>query len=90
MSDITVLQVTQGDVTNIIVRPHDISHLVVRNQDISILQAAPATITVSDIQLSDDDPLELANTAFSGTSTKAARSDHRHPSTGMYLDGGNF
>lgn len=90
MSDITVVQVSLGDVTNVIVNPQDVSNVIVRNQDVSILQATSATITLSDVQLSDDAPLELANTASAGTSGRAARSDHRHPSTGMYLDGGNF
>ena len=55
------------------------------------MQAAPATISLdSSIQLSSDTPLELSNTGSAGTSLLASRADHRHPSTGMFLNGGNF
>jgi len=42
------------------------------------------------IQFSSDIPLELSNTGSAGTSLLASRADHRHPSTGMFLNGGNY
>lgn len=62
-----------------------------RNAEATVLQAAPATINLgASVQLSSDAPLELSNTGSAGTSLLASRADHRHPSTGMFLNGGNF
>jgi hypothetical protein len=80
VADITVVQVTTSDAT-----------VLSEITDVTILVAAPATLVLPDtIELSDDDPLELANTASAGTSAYAARADHRHPTTGMFINGGNF
>lgn len=64
---------------------------VVTISDSTVLTASSATITLPTlINLSDSIPLELSDTGSAGTSTLAARSDHRHPSTGMTITGGNF
>ena len=90
-----------AQVTRITISPSDSSRIVVENntstivsllnRDTTILQAAPATILVGQtLLLSNEIPLELANIGSSGTANTVSRSDHIHPSSGMYLNGGNF
>lgn len=64
--------------------------ITITSGEATVLTATPATITVPTANLSDDTPLELANTGSAGVSLLASRSDHRHPSTGMFINGGNF
>lgn len=100
-SDATVLTVNSGDTTSLSVDSSDVTSLsvsntvttavTVTNADATLLSAAAATINVPVyVNLSDDVPQELANTGLAGTSTFAARADHVHPSTGMFINGGNF
>lgn len=79
-TDQTVVQIDSGQSTLV----------QLQTNDSTIIQAVPVNIASGTIALSDDIPLELANVGSAGVSSVAARSDHVHPSTGHYLDGGNF
>lgn len=85
----TTITISPEDATSLTVVGSTSTVISYSNVETTILNAAPATIGLG-VQFSNDLPLELANTGIAGTSTLASRSDHRHPSTGMFLNGGNF
>jgi hypothetical protein len=91
LGDSTSLSVSNSDVTSLSISNTATTAVTVSNADSTLISAAAASISVPVyVNLSDDTPLELANTGSAGTSLFAARSDHVHPSTGMYISGGNF
>lgn len=85
----TTITISPEDATTLSVTANTSTVITYSNIETTILTAAPATIGLG-VQFSDDTPLELANTGVAGVSSLASRSDHRHPSTGMFLNGGNF
>lgn len=90
MADSTTINVYASDSTTLRVSSGDATTVTTRNAEATILNAIAASISVPENNLSDDTPLELSDTGSAGTSLFAARADHRHPSTGMSLNGGNF
>lgn len=94
--DVTTLRLTSPDVTVLTVSSNDVT--VVReantasnNSEVTVLNASAATLTVpASIQFSSDVPLGLTEFGSAGVALTASRSDHRHPTDGMLLNGGNF
>lgn len=90
-AEATSLSVDGTETTTLSISNADTTAISVVNSESTLLTAAAATINVPVTQnLSDLVPLELANTGSVGTSILAARADHIHPSTGMFINGGNF
>ena len=87
----TIVSVVTSESTVVTISNTESSILNTSNAESTILTAAPSTITLPTIaNFSDEDPLELADSASAGVSNFASRADHQHPTTGMTLSGGNF
>jgi hypothetical protein len=90
-AQVTTITVSPSDSSVITLVENQSTVISVTNTDTTVLQAAPAIIALGQtLILSNDIPLELAETGSAGISNTVSRSDHVHPSTGMLLNGGNF
>jgi len=78
--DITVLQITSGDVTSV----------TLHTNDATILTATAATINTALLSLATDAPEAIARSASVGVSSFVARADHVHSAATLLLDGGSY
>lgn len=78
--DITVLQITSGDVTSV----------TLHTNDATILTATAATINTALLSLATDEPSVIARVGAVGISQFVARADHVHSAATLLLDGGSY
>lgn len=87
----TIINVITSESTILTIANSESTILSTSNIDSTSIYGAQTTITLPTIaNFSDEDPLGLAENASAGVSNFASRADHRHPTTGMTLTGGNF